>query len=158
MTDIKIDMSGHTQLIRNFSGAQDVIRQEMTTFVGAAALAGEAKAKELVPKKTHHLERSITAVAPAWAGGMVTAAWGTNVPYAKPVEFGSKAHVITARNKPFLHFKGSRGWVRKKSVNHPGTKKRPYMKPSYEYIRTTIPGKAETMKLRIIQRISGGGG
>ncbi len=43
-------------------------------------------------------------------------------PYAAAIDKGAKPHTISARNKPYLHFRGSRGWVRVKSVSHPGNK------------------------------------
>ena len=47
-----------------------------------------------------------------------------DAPYAAAIDKGAKPHVITAKRSPFLQFRTSRGWVRKKSVNHPGN--RPY--------------------------------
>jgi hypothetical protein len=44
--------------------------------------------------------------------------------YADSIDGGARPHVIRARNAPYLHFLGKRGWVRTKSVNHPGN--RPY--------------------------------
>lgn len=52
--------------------------------------------------------------------GKLEAIAGTNVVYAPTIEYGSKPHVIEAKNKPFLVFKTAAGWIRKKSVNHPG--------------------------------------
>ena len=73
-----------------------------------------------------------------------TGRWGikTDDQIYKWVDLGTKAHVITARNAPYLVFRwpskpktqpnvlasymGARGdqWARKKSVHHPGTKPR----------------------------------
>lgn len=158
MTDIKIDMSGHIELIRNFSGAQDVIREEMTTLVRDAALGGSNIAKDLVGKRTHHLERSITPTQPVWAGGTVTAAWGTNVPYARAHEEGTDPHIITPKKAKVLRFTVGNKTVFARRVRHPGTKPRLYMKGSYERVRDRMPYNADTMKLRIIQRLAGGGG
>lgn len=41
---------------------------------------------------------------------------GTNVIYAAIHEYGG---TITAKNAPYLHFKGSRGWAKVKSVKIP---------------------------------------
>jgi hypothetical protein len=45
--------------------------------------------------------------------------------YAAAIDLGARPHDIHARNKPFLHFLGKRGWVRTKRVKHPGNK--PYL-------------------------------
>jgi len=44
--------------------------------------------------------------------------------YAVPIDTGARPHVIKGRNGGFLHFKGKFGWVRTRSVDHPGN--RPY--------------------------------
>jgi hypothetical protein len=45
-------------------------------------------------------------------------------PYAASIDGGARPHLIRAKNKPYLHFKGRRGWARVKAVKHPGN--RPY--------------------------------
>lgn len=44
--------------------------------------------------------------------------------YATPIDTGARPHVIKGKNGGFLHFKTKTGWVRTRSVNHPGN--RPY--------------------------------
>lgn len=44
--------------------------------------------------------------------------------YAAAIDKGARPHDIVATRKPYLHFKGKRGWVRTKRVKHPGN--RPY--------------------------------
>lgn len=46
------------------------------------------------------------------------------LPYAASIDTGARRHLIKVKNKPYLHFKGKRGWARVKFVNHPGN--RPY--------------------------------
>lgn len=61
---------------------------------------------------------------------------GTNVEYAAVVEEGSAPHVITIKNKKVLTdgkvFFG-------KSVNHPGTRARPYLRPAVDIVRNNLP-------------------
>ena len=61
---------------------------------------------------------------------------GTAVKYSADVEFGTKAHTVKAKNKPFLHFpikdkksKKILGWVKKKSVKIPAKKAVPFLRP-----------------------------
>jgi hypothetical protein len=42
--------------------------------------------------------------------------------YAPSIDGGARPHLIHAKNKPYLHFKGRRGWARVKFVNHPGNR------------------------------------
>lgn len=42
--------------------------------------------------------------------------------YAGAIDGGARPHLIRAKNKPYLHFKGKRGWARVKFVNHPGNR------------------------------------
>lgn len=43
--------------------------------------------------------------------------------YANAIEYGSRPHIIRAKNKQFLRFKGSGGqWVFRRLVHHPGNK------------------------------------
>lgn len=51
--------------------------------------------------------------------------------YASFVEGGTRPHPIKARNAPFLVFRWNGHLVRKKRVNHPGTKPFPFMGPAY---------------------------
>lgn len=51
-----------------------------------------------------------------------------NKEYAAHVEFGTKPHVISPKNKGFLAFQVGGNWVyTKKPVNHPGFKGRYYL-------------------------------
>ncbi len=51
-------------------------------------------------------------------------AWvGTNKPYAAWQQFGTRPHVIRAKNKQALKF----GGIIRRKVNHPGTPPRPFM-------------------------------
>lgn len=48
------------------------------------------------------------------------------------IEFPTRPHTITARNKPYLVFQVDGHWVKVKSVNHPGTKGRNAITPIFE--------------------------
>lgn len=53
---------------------------------------------------------------------------GADVFYAQWVEYGTRPHVITARNRAYLSFAGGAY----KSVNHPGAQPRPFMRPAMD--------------------------
>lgn len=53
---------------------------------------------------------------------------GTNVEYAECVEYGTRPHTITPKNKKALYWEGAGHPV--KSVQHPGSKAKPFMGPA----------------------------
>jgi len=57
-----------------------------------------------------------------------------NVEYARAVEFGTKPHVIRAKNKKVLANK-SKGIIFGKSVMHPGTEAQPYFRPALDQVK-----------------------
>lgn len=78
--------------------------------------------------KTGHLRRSIAAKVRGSVN--VEGEVSTNVKYAKGVEEGTRPHIIRAKNAKALYWKGANHPV--KQVNHPGSKAKPFLKPSFE--------------------------
>lgn len=93
----------------------------------------ERKAKINLTKntsvKTGHLRRSLNSNIKN-TGGKTTGEVSTNVFYAYFVEGGTKAHIIKAKRKKALYWKGAKHPV--KSVNHPGSKAKPYLIPAFD--------------------------
>lgn len=92
------------------------------------------RARILAPVRTGRLRASgrmdvrITSVGPT---GSVT----FPVSYARYVHEGTRAHVIRAKNKKVLRFKGAGGgYVYRRVVHHPGTKGRPFVERAMEEI------------------------
>lgn len=95
-------------------------------------IANQARAD--VPVRTGNLGRTIgvdpmTPTGPFSMSGAVFAG-GREAPYAIPVHEGSRPHRITARRAPMLSFYWSKvgRHVTFFSVNHPGTKARPFLR------------------------------
>lgn len=93
-----------------------------------------ARAKVLAPVRTGRLRASgridvrITNIGPT---GSVT----FPMSYARFVHEGTRAHVIRAKKKKALKFKGMGGQVIfRKQVNHPGTKPHPFLERALEEI------------------------
>lgn len=76
--------------------------------------------------KTGHLRRGIK----NFRRGMTATVHTSNIKYAPMVEKGTKSHVIKAKNKKALYWKGAKHPV--KQVNHPGSKAKPYLIPAFE--------------------------
>jgi HK97 gp10 family phage protein len=110
---------------------------------GARVIADEAK-KNLSVHKTGALKASIrtssrsqkgTVFAYARAGGRRGAAnKDKSAFYSAFIEFGSAAHAIVPKNKPFLVFRARDGrLVKTKFIpRHPGITARPFMRPAFD--------------------------
>ncbi|WP_086282103.1 HK97-gp10 family putative phage morphogenesis protein [Campylobacter devanensis] len=79
-------------------------------------------AKSIAPYKTGNIKRDIKVISYSHKKAVVG---NTKLaPYAKFVHFGTKPHIIKAKNKKVLAAKGK---IFGKKVNHPGTKANPYL-------------------------------
>jgi HK97 gp10 family phage protein len=65
---------------------------------------------------------------------------GPDTPYAAFVEFGTKPHVIEAKNKKALMFVSGGQTVIVKKVHHPGTKAQPFVQPAFDAWVDTLGG------------------
>src|SRR5262245_59853803 len=102
MADFEARVTGLEPFERRMSGARRVDGEELTRAVDRCTFLGEAGSKQAAPVKTGHLRRSITASRSTFAGGVARGQWGTNVPYAKHVEFGRGP--VVARSGKVLRF------------------------------------------------------
>tara|TARA_R100000329_G_scaffold62626_1_gene55825 strand:- start:213 stop:659 length:447 start_codon:yes stop_codon:yes gene_type:complete len=84
------------------------------------------EAQRLVPVDTGRLRGSIN-VKKEYLSKVI----GTNVEYARDVEFGTGPHEIVAKNKKVLANK-KKGIIFGKRVKHPGTEAQPYMRPAFQ--------------------------
>ncbi len=109
---------------------------EPKPLLRALQLSTIHEAQALVPRKTGLLQRRIIPGALTDTHAIVKA----DTPYAAPVEFGSKPHIIKPRHARVLAWGGSRrlsGRLRKGAeatnfatiVHHPGSKAHPYLIP-----------------------------
>lgn len=76
--------------------------------------------------------------------GFLNGVVGTNVDYGPSIEFGSKPHVIKARNAKALAFKIGGLMIFRKSVNHPGFKGESYLRYAAEVEEKKFPERIET--------------
>lgn len=100
----------------------------LVTSLQSAALLVQNDAARRAPVKTGNLRRSLHTEVLSSAPGYAAVAVGTNLRYARFVEFGTRAHTIYPRNGKALFWPGARHPVR--SVRHPGTPARPYLIPA----------------------------
>jgi hypothetical protein len=110
------------------------------TRLGNVGLRAVAYSKALVPRRTGNLGRTIRLGKVTETSVEVVAGGKLNVGYARPVELGSRPHIIRPRKARVLAWGGSRtlgGRLRSgqkpthfaMSVRHPGTRAHPYLIP-----------------------------
>ncbi|QRE81831.1 hypothetical protein F1734_17335 [Rhodococcus ruber] len=95
-----------------------------------------AQAKMNVPVRTGNLGRSIQEDPIVFSGPFrVTSGVTATASYAAAVHEGTRPHVIRARNARALAFPGAGGrTVFRRSVNHPGTRPRPFLRNAAEQV------------------------
>lgn len=168
--DIQIRMTDETRFIPRLKAHKEIIDEGLKLGIGDLISYGQATSMKTVGVKTGDLRRSIVGTPVQDVGGVFSAMWGTNKPYAKHHEYGTDPHVIRPKNKKALRWKGAnivgpilpgitgkrRGnVVFARVVRHPGTKGRFYMKAGRdEAIRRMPETKAKI--LAYIERRLGG--
>lgn len=134
------DVQGMEELQRRLNAVGDTKK-----LLGRLGLIAVARAKELVPRKTGNLGRTIRLGTVNAAEAQIIAGGVNGVGYARAVEYGTRPHVIVPRYKKALAWGGSRrlsGSLRSGSkatmfarrVNHPGTKPKPYLIPAAQEV------------------------
>lgn len=135
-----------------------------------------AMQRNLAPKKSRALEESIVATfgdgsVPKYAAFQsrsgrktiksndpdlsVTITAGNNkVRYAHLVEFGTKAHVIKAKNAKAMGKDGIFGT----KVDHPGAEAKPFFYPAYRALRKRVKGRISRATNRAAKQVASGGG
>lgn len=129
---------GHKKLIANTTTAI----AEVVAEAGAKAV-GYAKQYPRFTPRSGNLQSKNDWRSVRVAGGRILRVRNT-AKYAAAIDKGARPHDISASRKPYLHFLGKRGWVRKKRVKHPGN--RPYR---FLYGATQVAGKLLQSKLEM---------
>ncbi|TWH37024.1 hypothetical protein L612_008600000020 [Rhodococcus rhodochrous J38] len=94
-----------------------------------------AQARVNVPVRTGFLGRSIQEDPLVFSGPFRLSTGVTaTADYAAAVHDGTRPHVIRARNGQYLKFPGRNGPVFARSVNHPGTRPRPFLRNAAEQV------------------------
>lgn len=131
-------IDGMSELQKRFAAISDH-RQ----LLGNLGLLAVSYAKEIVPRQTGNLGRTIRLGRITEDSVQIIAGGQGGVGYAQAVEFGTGPHTIVPRRRKALAWGGNRrlsGSLRSgskatffaKRVNHPGTKPKPYLRPSAE--------------------------
>ena len=127
---IKFDTSEIDKFVIDLKGTSEDIRSDVQKVIKKAGFNIERNAKQNITNNgsvvTGHLRRGITTN----VGNMEVIVHTSNIKYARGVEYGTKPHVIKAKSKKALYWKGAKHPV--KSVRHPGSRAKPYLIPAFE--------------------------
>ena len=129
---IRIDTNELDKFAVEITKLDDKTKDNVQKVLNNTGFKIEAKAKGNVPVDTGHLRRGITTK----IGDMEVIVHTSNIKYARGVEFGTRPHIIKAKNKKALYWKGASHPV--KSVRHPGSKAKPYLMPAFEKEKDTF--------------------
>ena len=133
---ISIDTSEIDKFVIDLKEASEEIRSDVQKVLVSSGFNIEARAKRNISSngsvKTGHLIRGITTD----VGNMEVTVHTSNIKYARFVEEGTRPHIIRAKNKKALYWKGAKHPV--KSVRHPGSKAKPYLIPAFEKEKEVI--------------------
>ena len=133
---IKFDTSEIDKFVIDLKGTSEDIRSDIQKVLKNAGFNIEARAKRNISNngsvKTGHLRRGITTD----VGNMEVTVHTSNIKYARGVEEGTRPHIIRAKNKKALYWKGAKHPA--KSVRHPGSKAKPFLIPAFEKEKEVI--------------------
>jgi HK97 gp10 family phage protein len=149
MFTIDIDVS---PLAAKLAAARAELEHDLMRATWTALDRGYDRARAEVPVKTGALQSRIRKRITSQSHG-ARGELRVHSAYARSIDEGSRPHVISAKNAPFLRFRGrGGGWVSKKSVNHPGTKAQPFMARARDEMRETLTRNVEQAVRRFASR------
>lgn len=125
--------------------AQELARNK--DLIQSVVLVAERYSKQEAPVKRGTLRRSIVSRVDTATKGRV----GTNLSYAPAVHNGSGPHVIRAKSKKALYWKGAAHPVR--SVRHPGTKANPFFERGIERGMPDIEQALSAYGLKLLSKV-----
>ena len=133
---IRIDTNELDKFAVEITKLDDKTKDNVQKVLNNTGFNIEAQAKINLDRNksvvTGHLRRGITTK----IGDMEVIVHTSNIKYARGVEFGTRPHIIKAKNKKALYWKGASHPV--KSVRHPGSKAKPYLIPAFEKEKDTF--------------------
>ena len=153
---LEMEVLGVQAFVRSVELAPEVINLANREAMELSVRLVESEAKARVPRRTGRLFSSIDGrveTLPNEIEGRV----GTDVEYARAVEFGATAHDIVPSMATVLAFDIGGQHVFARKVRHPGTKPRPYMAPALEASEGGIKALFRAAAARLVKHLSTGG-
>ena len=118
------------------NGAKE-LRRECDAILRRYSETAASTASRYAPKRTRRLATSIR----YRREGDLSYTVGSDLKYASFVEYGTKPHVIKPTSAKVLAFPLQSRKVFTKSVNHPGSAEKPYLRPALREVEPRL--KAE---------------
>ena len=151
MLEIEIDWTALNAKVEAFAGEierglYDVVQQTCLDAAEHARTVGR------FVDRTGRLRASIRARGVKRTARGAEGSFGTDVPYAWPVEAGQRPHVIAARRAAFLRWETPEGVRLARVVRHPGTHERPFMGPAAIKAAAVLFARTELLVQRAIEK------
>lgn len=140
-------------------------------------IASQLVTGQVVKVRSGHLRRTIGPPKVTATGDLIQGSLAATAKYAKPIEEGSRPHIIRVRQAKALRFFAASGmgpvrltrrgkvsatgnravgaFVFAKFVRHPGTPPRPFMAPALKRVRQGPPAATDRLRLAVLQTIRG---
>lgn len=141
----EVHVKGLAELTKRLAEFPNKLKPVLRSGLRQGAKVIQARAKQNIRSRSGVLAKSLT-VGTRSRGTKVTASVKTKVFYARFVEYGTAAHVISGRNGGWLSF----GGVFARSVDHPGARPHPFMRPALDsQAAAALLAVAEGVKARM---------
>ena len=126
------------------NGAKE-LKKECDVILRRYSEAAASTASRLAPKRTGRLAASIRSK----REGEMSYSVGSELSYAKFVEYGTGPHIIRPVSAKALAFTVGASRVFAKVVNHPGSREKPFLRPAFKEIehrlKSELVAKAEEL-------------
>jgi len=149
--DLEFRFDDAYEFAQRMAKAPEIVTDEMRVGVNRLTFQGEAFTKQRTPVKRGTLRRGITAKPAVVSGTTVTGSWGTNVPYARPVEEG-RGPVVASPGK-MLRFEIGGTVLYRKRVR--AAKGRFMFRDAQARIRPLVAREFAAVTKRIVARMGG---
>lgn len=157
----RAEVVGLEQWVARIKGADKIVMEELRKAGQRSGLRVEAGAKKLVPVDTGNLRRSISTVTTT-QGIYSTTKVGTNVPYARAVEFGRGAGTTQPPVAPIARWLAKKGsdanpFVVARAIGRRGIAGRPFLTKAFKELQPKIRQEFQDVPKRVIARLKGAG-
>ena len=119
---LELDVSSLKEFSKLFEKSPEITIRQTTIALKKSAFLLEAGSKKEAPVDTGRLRSSIVTTLKPFVGTITP-----TVKYAEAVHEGTKPRVIVPTKRRALRFKKGGRLIFTRKVNHPGTKKNPFM-------------------------------
>lgn len=154
--EIEVDTHELVAMSSRYGNIGPLVAREIKASMLKATLAVERSAKQVVPKDTGNLRRSLTHEVTA-SGAFVVGKVGSNVPYAKVVEEGRTPGKMPPEGA-LLAWMGRKGipqereFIIRRAINSRKTP-RPYLKPAITANAAAINREFAGVQKRVLARL-----